>query len=200
MDRQGKQAVLAQAVLALLVCSCQVPGAQRPEVPSEQIQALLQRKQEAQSLFDKAVALEAQPEEQKKLYLEALRLDPSLGKAYNNLGVICLDAGGYEEAVLWLREAVKRMPGDAAARFNLGYAYELIGRLWTAEEQYRAAAKLSPDEPDYLESFARVCIRLREDLGDARKLLGRALSLETRPDRVAWIQSQIELIDSGVLP
>jgi Flp pilus assembly protein TadD len=185
-------------VLALLwgasLVSCSTP---QPEVPADQIARLLEQKKQAASLVQEALGKEGQREEQKKLYMKALELDPSLGQAYNNLGLLYLEDGDYGEAVRLLREAVKRMPGDPVPRFNLGYAYELVGRLESAEEHYEGAAKLSGDDPDYLECYARVLIRRREQFGRAEGLLRRALERETRPENVKWIHEQLEAMDKG---
>ncbi len=190
------------AFLGLMACACccSMPGPRAPEVPTQQIEVLLEQKLKAQGLVEQALALDGEPAEQKVLYLKALGLDPSLANAYNNLGLVYLEEGNYGEAVRLLREAAKRMPGNPVPRFNLGYTYELVGRLGSAQEQYAAAASMAPDEPDYVESLARVYIRRRDRLGEARDLLKDALRVETRPDHVKWINDQLEMLQKGFIP
>jgi Flp pilus assembly protein TadD len=161
---------------------------------------MVEQRQAGLDLFEQAVALEDDAEGQKRLYLQALEADPSMGKAWNNLGLIYLDEGSYGEAVRMLREACKRMPGSAAPRFNLGYTYELIGRLADAEEQYRVAVELAPEDPDYLESLARMHLRRRDYLVEAEELLRRALHFETRPEHVEWINHQLDSLRHGYIP
>jgi tetratricopeptide (TPR) repeat protein len=199
--RRTRKALLGALLAALLVpaWACRTPRPDRVEVPEEDIRAMLERKGQALGLFEEALAAEAQ-DERKELYLRALSLDPGLGKAHNNLGLIYLEEGDYGEAVRLLREAAKRMPGSPAPRFNLGYAYELVGRLGAAEEHYAAAARMAPDEPDYLESLARVHIRRRDHLGEARDVLMAALRVETRPEHVKWINAQLESLQKGFVP
>jgi len=186
--------------LSLFLCSCGAPMQRSPEVPAEQIEVLLERQQEAEALFQDALRAEGQPEEQKKLYLRALELDPSHGRAHNNLGLIYLEQENYGEAIRSLREAAKRLPANPVPRFNLGYAYELIGRLESAQEQYGAAANIAPEEPDYLESLARVHIKRGERLDKAEELLEKALRVETRPKHVEWIRAQLDGLDRNIIP
>jgi Flp pilus assembly protein TadD len=191
-------AVLA-AILSLAAVSCgSVPGG--AAIPEGDIRALVENSERARELFDQALALDGQPDEQKRLYREVLELDPSLGRAHNNLGLLCLAEGAYGDAVASLREAVKRLPHEGEPRFNLGYAYELIGRLESAETYYGAALDLAPDEPDYLESLARLHIRRRHRLDHAADLLERALALETRPEHVEWIRDNLNGLRKGTVP
>jgi tetratricopeptide (TPR) repeat protein len=107
------------AALAVCLCSCRSPEQAASAVPAEQIEALLEQKLEARALVEQALALAGQAEEQKQLYLLALELDPSLGEASNNLGLIYLEAEHYPDAIGMLREAVKRMPGSPAPRHGI---------------------------------------------------------------------------------
>ncbi len=191
------------AVAALVAC---LPGCVRPqraeqvvELPREQIEVMAERERRAQELFGQALDA-ADAAHQKETYREAIRLNPLLAKAYNNLAVIYLKEGGHGEAIRLLREAAARAPGSPVPRFNLGYAYELIGRLRDAEAEYAAAVAAGPQDPDYLESLARVHIRRRDRLGEAKELLRRALREETRPERVKWINTQLESLEKGFLP
>ena len=59
---------------------------------------------------------------------------------------------------------------------------------------------LSPQEPDYLESLARVYIKRQASLSTARDLLERALAHESRPDNVKWIQEQFKALETGPIP
>jgi len=198
---QTPKSILLNLAFLIAAClsSCSAPP-KGPQLSPEEIRLLMERQRQARELFEQALSLEGKPEEQKKLYMQAIDLDPSAGKAQNNLGLICLAEKDYPEAVRWLSEAVKRMPGDAAPRFNLGYAYEVVGRLSSAEEQYGMAAKISPDEPDYMESLARVYIRRRDHLSAAEELLKKALAVETRPANVKWIDDQIGFLEKGLVP
>ncbi|MFO7892087.1 MAG: tetratricopeptide repeat protein [Longimicrobiales bacterium] len=191
--------VLAASAWALLAGCAAAPGTRRPAQAAEDVEELLARHREAAGLFEEA--LEAgDRDERKRLYGQAIELDPSLGKAHNNLGLIHLSEGDYGEAVRSLREAARRMPSRPEPRFNLGYTYEVVGRLWSAEEQYRAALELAPDEPDYLESLARVLLRRGRRGDEVEELLRRALALESRPEHIEWIRERLEEIRRYAFP
>ena len=61
-----------------------------------------------------------------------------------NLGWALLVEGEPEAAAFWLRGAVRRDPGDAQGRLLLSWALLASGRAEEAEEQWRAAAALTP--------------------------------------------------------
>ena len=193
----------ARAVLVVLALTasagCRTARPTAPRVPDDQIAALMERSRRAEEAFAAAQAA-GTVEEKKRLYVQTLEIEPSHGRALNNLGLLYLEEEDYPQAVAYLREAVKQLPGSAEPRFNLGYAYEAAGRPGTAQEHYEAAVRLSPEEPDYLESLARVYLKRRDNLGEARDLLEKALSVETRPLHVQWIQEQIQVLDVGLLP
>jgi len=78
----------------------------------------------------------------------AARLDPSKAEPYALMGLIHLASGQNREAARELSRAVALVPNYLAARSLFGDA--LAGeRMWPeALEQYRAALKLNPGDPD----------------------------------------------------
>ena len=196
-DTRRLPAVLLVCLLLVTATGCRSAG---PRLSAAELKALMERNRQAQELFQQALAAGADPKRQEDLYRQAIGLVHDLGKAHNNLGLLLLDQERYEEAMPELREAVKELPESAEPRFNLGYAYELIGRLPEAEDEYAGAVRLSPQEPDYLESLARVYIKRQASLGRARSLLERALAHEVRPDNVTWIHEQFKALDTGPIP
>jgi tetratricopeptide (TPR) repeat protein len=78
-----------------------------------------------------------------------------------NLGWALLVEGEADAAAFWLRGAVRRDPGDAEGRLLLSWALLESGRSEEAEEQWRAAAALTPSleplrRPDLSRRFERV--------------------------------------------
>ncbi len=74
---------------------------------------------------------------------KAIRLDPGLAKAHNNLGIAHLAKGQLDEAVREYREAIRLVPGDADAHNNLGNAYKARGQANEAVREYREAIRLA---------------------------------------------------------
>ena len=61
-------------------------------------------------------------------FREALRLEPSISQAHNNLGTVLLTLGKLDEAQAEFQEALKRRPGDPEVQYNLGLVLQKMGR------------------------------------------------------------------------
>jgi tetratricopeptide (TPR) repeat protein len=75
---------------------------------------------------------------------KAIRTDPELGNPYNDIGVYMIEEGRYDEAIPYLKLALraKRYEAPHYPHFNLGRALEKKG-LWNeALTEYRAALKI----------------------------------------------------------
>jgi len=76
-------------------------------------------------------------EQAEAAYLRALEIDPDLEGVYHNLGNLYLiDRGENEKAIAFYEECLRRNEYFVKARPNLGQAYEGMGRLGDALEQY----------------------------------------------------------------
>jgi len=80
-------------------------------------------------------------------YEAALRLDPDLTDAHNNLGSALANLGRMREAAAEFEAAVRLAPRDTMARYNLGNAYLLEKRFPEAAAQYEAVLRLDPSHP-----------------------------------------------------
>ncbi len=93
----------------------------------------------------------------------AIDLDPEFGNPYNDIGAYCVELGQPEDAIPWLRMALKakRYESYCFPHFNLGRVYEGMGRLEQALEHYRKAL----DENAGYAAAARAIERVKEKLG-----------------------------------
>ena len=87
------------------------------------------------------------PAEASQQYRTALELRPMFHDIRNKLAVALLALDWPEEAAIELQRVLEANPRFLAARLNLGLAYDRLGRLGDATEQWRAAAELQPDHP-----------------------------------------------------
>ncbi len=89
---------------------------------------------------------------------EAIRVDPSFGNPYNDIGAYLLQLGKPEEAILWLERARKapRYESPHYPLCNLGRAYELLGRPGEAREAYLGALEIEPDYRPAVEALRRL--------------------------------------------
>ena len=118
-------------------------------------------------------------ESARRLYLEALRLDPRSGVLALELGETCLDAGDAEAAERVLSRLVAAAPDRAAPRRALARALLALAKPEPALAQARAAAAIEPKNVDgmVLFGFSLVATGRPED---AVAVFRRALSRRPR--------------------
>ena len=137
-------------------------------------------------------------EEARAEYERTIALDPKMGEAYLNLGLLFLQSNPpgseptFDRAVPPLRKAVELMPGQKQPLRTLAVAQERSGDVAGAEESFGALLRLDPDDLDantYLggellrknrpqEAEARFRHALEHYPGFHPALLGLARSLE----------------------
>jgi tetratricopeptide (TPR) repeat protein len=76
----------------------------------------------------------------------AIDLDPEFGNPYNDIGAYYLEQGEADEAIPWLRMALKakRYESYCFPHFNLGRVFEAKGQWDKALEHYRKALEENP--------------------------------------------------------
>lgn len=76
----------------------------------------------------------------------AIDLDPEFGNPYNDIGAYCLEQGEPDDAIPWLRMALKakRYESYCFPHFNLGRVFEAKGQLEQALEHFRKAIEENP--------------------------------------------------------
>jgi type IV pilus assembly protein PilF len=85
------------------------------------------------------------------------------------LGIAYLKQGDLATAKEKLERARMQDPSNAQIRSALALLYERLGNDADADEQYRSAQKLAPDDPDVLNNYAiYLCRRGRVDEGVRR--------------------------------
>jgi tetratricopeptide (TPR) repeat protein len=99
--------------------------------------------------YDLGVALAAnmQWDEAIAAYRQAVELNPSDERAWNNLGNTYKRAGRLTEAVDALREAIRLKPDWGEAHCNLGGALVSQGEIESAAEVFGVALEKSPEHP-----------------------------------------------------
>ena len=119
----------------------------------------------AQRWFQRALSLEEDsPEEARRAYEEAIRLQPGLTDAHINLGLLHHDLGNLAKAEGCYRRALEYDPKLALAHFNLGVVLEDQQKKSAAVSAYQEALKY---EPDFLEAHCNLA-QLYEKLGRKR--------------------------------
>lgn len=108
------------------------------------------------------------PDDAKARFERAVALDPKLGPAHLNLGLLHLEKDP-QAAREFFRKAAELMPGEARPRFLLGVAEERAGDSGSAIRSYQAARQLDTGSFDIRLALGRV-------------LLATALPREAEPE------------------
>lgn len=89
---------------------------------------------------------------------KALDLDPEFGNAYNDIGAYYLELGQLDDALPWLRMALKaqRYESYCFPHFNLGRVYERQGQVEQALFHYRMAVEENPDYGPAVQAVTRL--------------------------------------------
>lgn len=88
----------------------------------------------------------------------AIRLDPDLAEAHNNLAITLNDRQRYDEAIAEYRCAIQLNPHYAEAHFNLGNAFRRKGESQAAIAAYQAALELRPDLAEAYNGIGNVLV------------------------------------------
>jgi tetratricopeptide (TPR) repeat protein len=140
---------------------------------------------------------------------QILEHDPAHADALNLLGMLAHQARR-AEAVEILRRAVAARPGDGTIHYNLGVAYQVLGRLPDAVACYREALRLQPAHADAhhnlgdalltqgdhaaAQASLEQAVRLRADFAEAHNKLGIAYREQQKKDEaVAAFRRAAEL-------
>lgn len=89
---------------------------------------------------------------------QAIDLDPEFGNPYNDIGAYYLELGEPEDAIPWLRMALKakRYENTCFPHYNLGRIYEIQGQTELAREHYQAALGQNPGYAPAAKALARL--------------------------------------------
>jgi tetratricopeptide (TPR) repeat protein len=124
----------------------------------------------AQTWYEQGIAAE-DPNEEIRLYSEAIRLDPDYGDAYLRRGVVRRDFGDLDEALADLNTAVRLKPNDADAYASRGLVHHEKADLKDPADKddlkravadYDKALRLRPDHARIYEGRARARYQLGE--------------------------------------
>ncbi|MCP4045619.1 MAG: tetratricopeptide repeat protein, partial [Gammaproteobacteria bacterium] len=113
----------------------------------------------------------------------------------NLLGMVCVNTGRPEEAVLLISKALKIKPVDAQAHGNIGLAYQRMGNLALAEHHFRKSVEINSNNPAMWNSLGNV-LREQGQASDAVRVYERTLKANgNHPE--CWTNLSQALVDLG---
>ncbi len=126
--------------------------------------------------------------------LDTLDLNPDLGPAHNNLGLIYYQRRDLYDAARAFDQAAMLMPESGLPHNNLGLVLETGGRLDAAIEQYEMAYSIEPQTSEFLGNLARAKLAQGDFSDEVVYLLEELVFLEKRPDWLEWAQDELQLM------
>jgi tetratricopeptide (TPR) repeat protein len=146
---------LLNAALRTLSVSDQTPDVQSitrsQQLKADEASPVGIEQLKAQEWFERGYVLQTEAknlQEAVHCYREAIRLDPTLSHASNNLGRLLQDLKRYDEAETAYRQTIELEPSNAVAYHNLGALLITVERYEEAEAVYRRAIELDPSRVD----------------------------------------------------
>ena len=88
----------------------------------------------------------ARLEEAMAMFKEAVRLEPRISQAHNNLGAVLFAMNRLDEAEAEYRQALQLRPGDPEVQYNLGLVLQRQGRTDEATTLIQAALRAKPGQ------------------------------------------------------
>ena len=85
----------------------------------------------------------------KSYYAKTLKLDPTHGGSWNNLGVLALEERRWELAIRFFRASIQSDPADAKTHYLLARAELEIGDAATALSEIQIALRLRPGQREF---------------------------------------------------
>ncbi len=95
-------------------------------------------------------------------YVEAIKLNPKNGLAYNNLGNLFKEVKNYKMAIKAYSDAAKVNPKDFNAFNNLGILFETMGDNNRAIAAYKEAVKINPQHAKSINNIAVVLYKQKK--------------------------------------
>jgi tetratricopeptide (TPR) repeat protein len=86
---------------------------------------------------------------------KAVTIDPKLGEAYLQLGILHSERGRFEQAIRAYKKAIEVSPQLSEAHYRLGLAYRRIGEESKAEQEFQVFAQVEKTETAAIERQRR---------------------------------------------
>jgi tetratricopeptide (TPR) repeat protein len=184
----------ATFVLAAMLSACESNSGSRQSRAAldREIKARETRYARAETLYRGGLKERAnkKPDEALEAFKEAVDTDRRHGPAWVALGITYFEGDDLFKAAEAFHAAAKLMPTAYEPRFNLAVTLEAGGKYRKAIDQYEAALRLAPDNPQVMENLALCLVRIDEDPERAESLVRSALVLETRGEWREWLKRE----------
>ncbi len=125
---------------------------------------------------------------------QAIQADDGNAVAWTARGIVLAESDQPLQALQSFERASRLAPLRYEPRFNMGSAFESLGRYEQAVCFYQQALELAPGELQTMENLARCYIHLNTKFDQAGELIRRALIQEMRPEWRMWLEDQAAML------
>ncbi|MFA6133461.1 MAG: tetratricopeptide repeat protein [Phycisphaerae bacterium] len=191
------------SLLCLCVCLCAAGllGCDNPHkkaalVVNKELSKLQENSRHSAELYRQALAARDANNAAgaRKLLQDAVEIDNRNARAWMTLGILLYEKDDLARAAQAFDSAAKAEPNRYEPHYNLGIVLEAAGRYERAIEEYEMALTLCADQNEVRENLARCLIKNRAQPQNAKRLIEQALRVETRPEWVSWLNSQLRTL------
>jgi tetratricopeptide (TPR) repeat protein len=137
-------------------------------------------------------------EPQEVAALEQMARDnPDDPEVRRRIGTLYMEAGNYQEAVLWFRQAVERNSEDIEARNHLAISLAGLGRMDDAIAEYEAALASNPSHPQSLLGLGRVLLFGKNDVQGGVEVWSRLVEAAPESPEAESIREELEALKAA---
>ncbi len=148
----------------------------------------------AEDFFRKGVKRSDNSDVEIAFYKKALELDPRMGSAWYNLGIVHTNRRNYGDAIAAYREAIRVQPDFLDAYYALGVVSRTVGDLPQALEAFQHIALFAPDHPRVHLELAKIYIQQKKHTA-ALAALHKQLEISRDPKEIAICRQLIERLE-----
>ena len=136
------------------------------------------------------------PQEMSELERMA-RDNPQDPEIRDRIGTLYMEAGNYQEAVHWFREAMEMKGGDLHLRNHLAMSLAGLGRIDEAVSEYEAALALNPSHAPSLLGLGRVLLFGKNDIQGGIEAWSKLVETSPESAEAESIREELEALKSA---
>lgn len=148
----------------------------------------------AEDFFRQGVERSDNSDEEIVLYEKALELDPRMGSAWYNLGIVHTNRRNYGNAIAAYRKAIQVQANFLDAYYALGAVSLTVGDLDEALEAFQRVALFQPDHPKVHLELAKIYIQ-KKNHNAAIAALRKQIEVSQSPKEIAVCKQLIDRLE-----
>ena len=125
------------------------------------------------------------------------RDNPEDSEIRSRIGTLYMEAGNYQEAVLWFRGALEKKGDDLHIRDHLAMSLAGLGRIDEAIAEYESALVLNPSHPPTLLGLGRVLLLGKNDVQGGIEVWSKLVETAPESREAESIREELEALKAA---